>query len=469
VELGRLGAFVGLLVFAVAAAPSAAGQLETRSNTPFLGQGWSAAVGDFNGDGKLDVAVVLLSSTNNIAILLGNGDGTFRQPTYYSVGDAPPSIVTTASLRNDGRLDLVVGESLASNFYVLLGNGDGTFEPAAAYATQEAPIVLGAADFNNDGAPDIWVVSGDLVEILLNNGNGTFGAPILTTVATSAFSAAVGDFNNDGNLDIVLGEAFGTVSQIQVLLGNGNGTFRDGTIYATDGLASKIVADQFVSGSQNVDLAVAAGGLQFFFGNGDGTFRRGHVNDRSGGLDIIEADFNGDGIPDLISTTGPSSNFVAVALGNGDGTFQPNVSFPLGDECVNPAVGDFNGDGMIDVAVPDYYPGSAVITLLNTGVVDFSPTKPLNFGNHAIGTTSAPLEVMLINTGTKALSIGSVNVTGEFKLNSTNCRRQLAAGGKCSISVVFTPQSKGSQSGTISIDDSASSKPQVVELSGTGK
>jgi len=460
-------------VFLAASCGLGFAQLETRASMPVTAEAWALGVGDFNGDGALDVAAITVYSTNHLAIMIGNGDGTFGKPTYYTVGSEPPNSVAVADLRNNGKLDLVIGESLTDSVYVLLGNGDGTFQQAVPYATLGRPFLAGVGDFNNDGKPDIWALTNEYrscgcIEVLLGNGDGTFGAPILTLLATSAFAAASGDFNGDGKLDIVASETFGD-SQLEVMLGNGDGTFRRGETYHIDDYAT-IAVGQFVTGSKNLDLALAepeVGEIAILLGNGEGSFRQGQVIPGSFPAGISTADFNGDGKPDLVTVAGLDLNQVVTYLGNGDGTFQPGVSFPLGNECVFPATGDFNGDHKIDVVVPNNI-GDSVITLLNTGVVAFSPTTPMAFGKQAVGATSAPQTVTLTNTGSATLKISGITVTGQFKMSSTTCHSQVAPAASCSISVTFSPQSQGAKSGLISITDNASSKPQVIELSGTG-
>jgi hypothetical protein len=157
-----------------------------------------------------------------------------------------------------------------------------------------------------------------------------------------------------------------------------------------------------------------------------------------------------------------------VLKGNGDGTFQAGVFYPVGtgEGGQYIAAGDFNRDGKPDLLVLDSVGGN-IITLLNTGVVSFSPTTPLNFKKQAIGTTSPPQTVTLTNAGAKALRIASMKASPEFNLTST-CGTSVAPAGTCTISATFSPTQKGAKQGTISIIDSASSKPQVIELLGTG-
>ncbi len=113
------------------------------------------------------------------------------------------------------------------------------------------------------------------------------------------------------------------------------------------------------------------------------------------------------------------------------------------------------------------YLGNSVVTLLNTGAVTFSPTTPLNFKKQAAGTTSQPQKVKLTNTGKTELKISAMKATGQFGMSST-CGESVAAGATCTISVTFSPKTQGVTSGTVMIEDSASSKPQVIELAGTG-
>ena len=155
-------------------------------------------------------------------------------------------------------------------------------------------------------------------------------------------------------------------------------------------------------------------------------------------------------------------------VGNGDGTFQPSVIYPTGAEARFVAAADFNGDRQQDLVVGDYLYGDLTV-LLNTGVVSLSPTTPLTFPSQLIDTTSVARSITLTNAGTTALSISSISVKGQFHLsNSTTCAGSVAPRANCIIAVAFKPQTMGGNSGTVSIIDSASTKPQVIELSGQG-
>jgi hypothetical protein len=460
---------------------TASAQFETRGSFSVLPSvaPYAVAVGDFNHDGKLDLAVVSdLSNTGDstkVQVLLGNGDGTFKAAVSYTVGSIPSS-VATADLNKDGNLDLVVANANSNTVSVLLGNGDGTFQPAMTFATPQDPIFVTVADFNGDGKLDLVTVNlsdltgyCDCVAVFLGNGDGTFQEPpIITTPPLPAFALGVGRFNSDSKLDLVVAEEFGGTNQIQVLLGNGDGTFQLGSIYP-DGAGASAIAVADFNGDHKLDLAVAESGgmgIGVFLGNGDGTFNpRVDYRATSPPLWVAAADFNGDGKKDLVAANFFNPSGVTTLTGNGDGTFQPGVYYADGgfDDFVG--VGDFNGDHKTDIVVLDFNGGA--IVLLNTGVVSFSPNTPLAFGDQVIGTTSVPLAVNLTNTGQTALTISSMTASSPFAVSST-CGTSVAPGANCNLNVTFSPSSKGTKSGTVSIRDSASSKPQVIELSGAG-
>ena len=130
------------------------------------------------------------------------------------------------------------------------------------------------------------------------------------------------------------------------------------------------------------------------------------------------------------------------------------------------AAGDFNGDHLPDVLASDTLVDRLPV-LLNTGTVSFSPTTPIHFFNRTVGTTSLPQTVTLTNTAQTALTISSMKATGQFGMTST-CGAKVAPQANCSFSVRFSPKTKGIQYGAVTINNSASSKPMLIELSGTG-
>jgi hypothetical protein len=460
------------------------GQFEVRSffelSDVFV---FSVVVGDFNRDGILDLAVVnsLPFGGGMVQVMLGNGDGTFRAGDTYNADIG--FYGAAASLRDNGILDLVFGGGMNS-FYVMLGNGDGTFQPAVAYPASAESTMIALGKFTGSGNVDIanleWSSSQGVVcncvEVLPGNGDGTFGASIATMTVPydiDGTAIAAGDFNNDGKLDLAVGGQFFSTSKVDILLGNGDGTFTADNYYTVAGVPDNIVTGHFTNDKAKLDLAVAsAGEIYVLLGNGDGTFQ-GPAVYGEGASWVAAEDLNGDGNTDL-ATAGsgsldpPYTPGVRVLYGNGDGTFRIGPFYPTAGKNDNfyVATGDFNNDGKPDLVAVNNF-SEQVITLLSTGAVVFSPTSPLNFKDQSEGTTSKPKTVTLTNTGTTELKIQSMKASPEFSMTST-CGSRVAPGAQCTISATFSPTKKGSAQGMITIIDNASSKTQVIELLGTG-
>src|SRR6266446_3223016 len=182
-----------------------------------------AVAADFNGDGKVDLAVA--TGNNTVSILIGNGTGNFPTHVQYAVPGDPVAIVS-GDFNGDGKVDVVTADQFQSEISVLLGNGDGTFKAHAEYATGTKPVALAAGDFNGDGHLDVVVVDNNAsqVSVLLGNGDGTFKTHKEYKTGVGPSGVAVGDFNGDGKLDLVV--ANNNDNTVSILLGNGDGTFQ---------------------------------------------------------------------------------------------------------------------------------------------------------------------------------------------------------------------------------------------------
>jgi hypothetical protein len=337
----------------------------------------SVIVADFNGDSRPDLAVGV---DGQVSVLLGNGDGTFQSHADTVIPSGSGfAFLSAGDFNGDGKIDLAV---LDSELAILLGNGDGTFVPLATYALPAVAVT--SADLNGDGKLDLVIANqtADSVSVLLGNGDGTFQPPTDYGTASQPSAITVGDFNRDGRLDLAVADA--NAASVSVLLGLARGSFVGHTDYPT-GSGSIFVTSADLNGDGKLDLAVAnqaADSVSILLGNGDGRFQSarsfstGHLP-----IWVVAGDFNGDGKMDLVvvneSCAGGPCNpgSVSVLLGNGDGTFQPHVDYPLNLDPVALAIGDFNGDGKVDLAVVNFGQGAGntVSILLGNGDGTFRP------------------------------------------------------------------------------------------------
>ena len=453
------------------------------SSTSVAAPPFPAVVGDFNGDGKLDLAV---GTSTGVSVVLGNGDGTFRSHMDDPLGFNPQRL-SAGDFNGDGKLDLAV--TGPSGVTVLLGNGDGTFRPPSNYSTGAVStgFAISMGDFNQDGKLDLAVSNcnglycGQIsVSVLLGNGDGTFGAPIQYGLTGSLpNSVTVGDFNLDDKLDMAVTsctDRYCTAGSVAILLGNGDGTFHSPVTFPTHGGPQTAIVADF-NGDGKLDLTVANQNLgvanenptsvSVFLGKGDGTFLPSldfPVGSNTSPQSMVAGDFNGDGNLDLGVFTGGFN--VAILLGNGNGTFRAPIFSPnLSDRPSTVVAGDFNGDGRLDLAgtVPTT---NSVAVLLQTSTVTLTPAS-LTFPNTAVGSTSQAQSVTLDNNTSSPLEISGVAVTGPFS-SASGCGTSLAAFTSCAVSIIFKPMATGALVGALTITDSAAGSPASISLNGTG-
>ena len=427
----------------------------------------SLVTGDFNRDHEVDLAVPNPNS-NNVSILLGNGDGTFRPAVDYSVGQSPV-VAAVGDFNRDGKLDLVVANNVSNNVSLLLGNGDGSFQTAVEHGAGQNPSAVAVGDFNRDGKLDAVVTDSgsNKVTVLLGNGAGSFQSAIAYGVGQNPVSVAVGDFNRDGKLDLVV--ANHDSNNVSVRLGNGDGTFRAPVNHGgTPNAASAAVADFNRDGKLDVVVTNSLGfNVAVLLGNGDGSFQSPATYSTGYEPILAVGDLNGDGKLDFaIADVGDGT--VTTLLGNGNGGFQGTVSYTVPAGVLSVALGDFNGDGKLDLAAPDGGPGFSILlqrqplagpnaTLSGTSML-FVCRNVINAGCQCITKRTLTLS----NYGNQTLNIDGITITGPFS-QGNNCGTSLKPGRFCTISVTWLGQVSGS--GTLSVRDNASGSPQMVSLS----
>ncbi len=390
---------------------------------------------DFNGDGKLDLAVA--TGNNTVSVLLGNGTGAFPTHTQFAVPGNPVAIIH-GDFNGDGKMDVATADQYGSEISILLGGGDGTFQAHQEFATAAEPVALATADLNGDGILDIVVacLNANKVSVLIGKGDGTFKPHVDYTTGSGPSGVVIGDFNGDGKLDLaVANNGDGTIS---ILIGNGDGTFQAGVPYTTAVNPNSIVTGDF-NGDGSLDIAVGTSNksVSVLLGNGNGTFQN-HKEYTVGANTVALAvgDMASSGKLSLI-TANYTDNTVSVLVGNGDGTFKSQSVFSTAAGPAGVTVGDFNNNGKLDIAAVNTG-GNNVSVQLDTAVV-LSPTL-LPFGTVTSGFPTAAKTITWKNNGTTSYTRGTQTCVGaycsDFTLTST-CGATLAAGASCVDSVVF--------------------------------
>lgn len=335
-----VGAFGILSVFL----NDGAGVFPSRTMYPVIGA-TDITTGDFNNDGKLDIASVNQLTTGTVTVLLGTGTGSFGSPIVSSSGGGSPRYISPGDFNNDGKLDLAVSNTFDTagperNIAILLGNGMGSF---TVISNNPPTNMLRAADLNSDGKTDVLAAGNPSLTLRSGNGMGGLAAPVSLNSGLP-LHLTVADFNHDGKPDIAAMILIGGF-EVEVLLGNGNGTFGASTIYPVGGDSSSFIEHGDVNGDGHLDLIVNKLGIPPFsfgrifvlLGTGTGSFNQAptYFFDMREAHRIAVADLNGDGRADVV-TSNLSGGYFSVLLST----------------CLTPTPRyDFDGDGKSDISV----------------------------------------------------------------------------------------------------------------------
>ncbi len=313
--------------------------------------------GDFNGDGKADVAVIN-AVASSVSVAFGNGDGSFQAAVNYPVGPLA-SWMTAADFNGDGKLDLAVVSGPLGKMTVLLNDGAGGFAAASGPMTVGVGAIhVAAGDFNGDGHMDLALTNGTngTVTILSGTGTGAFQITATYPVGRGPGGLTVADMDGDGMPDLIVWNT--KDNSISVLRNDGSGSFLAAATYAAGKAPSGAGVGDF-NGDGFADVAIsnfANGTVSVLLNDGKGkllapaTYATGN-NPTS----VMAVDLNGDGVLDL-AVTNEGSNSLGVLLGRGDGTFGAQVATALPSQPYLAAVSDFNGDGRMDLAITSYTP-----------------------------------------------------------------------------------------------------------------
>jgi Bacterial Ig-like domain (group 3)/FG-GAP-like repeat/FG-GAP repeat len=518
----------------------------------YSGGYWAHAIAaeDLNGDGHPDLVVANFSANGNggdgaLGVLLGNGDGTFKPPVTYDSGGLTAASVVIADVNGDGKPDLVVSNNCNAPctthgvVAVLLGNGDGTFKKAMKYSAGLSPTSVVVVDVNGDGKPDAVVAdscanskcASGAVDVLLGKGTGIFQKAVpYNSGGAYPNIVTVADLRGNGKLDLVVGNGCSTGTNcspdgvVGVLLGNGDGTFQEAVTYDSGGPGAYSVAVADVNSDGIPDVIVGNGGnLGVLLGNGDGSFQAAVTLDVNyTATSVALADLTGNGLHDVVISNNAGSNIgvlingaatrtaTATSLGSSlnpsaiglpvtftaqvttQGTSTPTGKVAFYDGATKIATSTLNGSAVATFTTSKLAVGSHNMTAVYSGDSNLAPSNSntvnqvmqagggvvfspnsLNFGTQIYGSVIGPYTAYMTNTGTKAVKIASIQIVVLVGPNggysqTNNCGTSLKAGASCAFNVTFTVSEIGEQDSAVSVTDNAPNSPQLLYLYGEG-
>jgi hypothetical protein len=465
-------------------------------------------VADVNGDAKPDL--IVSNADGNLSVLLGKGNGTFNPavvtPVPSESGTPGPPAIATGDFNHDGKLDVALTNYVGSTVEILFGDGDGMFQPAVATAGLQYPQAIVPGDFNKDGKTDLAVASGangGEVGIFLNNGNGTFSGPNIFAYipagyggGTSPSNIKTADVNGDGVPDLLVTLNATHVNAtcgyfpdcleanlgLVVMLGDGNGglavtpggpflvggsspgwvTVGD---FDNDGMPDAAVLNNWVGYTEvtmllNRTLPVSVSPISI-------TYASRAVGTSNSQTVVVTND---------LSSTLSISSITLAGADPADFSFKSacGTSLKTGAHCTitvtfKPTVGGIRTASLV---IADNAPGgSQTVQLSGEGLAMQVSPASLKFGTVTVGQTSPPQNVTVTNISSAVVNITGIMITGAAAADysqSNNCGASLGAGQSCTVTVRFTPSKTGARNASLQVNDNGGGSPQKVSLSGTG-
>ncbi|MDT7042140.1 FG-GAP-like repeat-containing protein [Candidatus Nitronereus thalassa] len=449
-------------------------------------------VGDFNTDGWQDIATVN-SGSDDVTMLFGNGNGTFRSGISFGVGRSP-MFLTSGEFNQDGKLDLIVAETGSDGILVLFGKGNGFFEPPVFYPSGKGPTFVSVGDVDGDGDADVVATNSGRfgnyppysLSVMLNDGQGRLSAAKQYEVQDQhglfPTGVSIADLDGDGLPELTV-----TWSQpswrtpngmVSVLKNQGQGDFvRSQDIEVGFTLSAVTQVDLDADG--HLDLIAASlftDSLKVLLQEAPGKYTKpANLDVGFSPMSLAFHDLNADGNWDLIASN-RASNSASIFLGRGDGSFQSAGHFAVGATPTSVGVEDFNGDGLPDVVTTNgdsddvsvLLSGKAMIPSINLS------TDAVQFASTVLSSDESEKLLTVSNVGLGALKIYDVVLEGpdsqSFSIQDGACSGMtLATGNLCSLHIRFAGSESRPHHAQLTIWDNAPGGPRIVSLSGEVK
>ena len=471
----------------------------TYTPTPSIPVGRSPqaiTAGDFNRDGWWDIATVN-GTSDDVSVLLGNGNGTFQSAVSFGVGKIPLALIAE-DMDGDGLLDLVVALSGSDQVVVLKGEGTGLFQKLSSQGAGKGTTFLASRDINGDGWSDVVAVNSGRfgyyppfnLAVLLNDGKGGLQAPVTyeNEGRDGMFPTGVviEDMTGDGKPDLIV-----TWSQpswrspnglVSMLKNTGDGNF---VIYKElkPGFMLSAIQGADLNHDGLVDLAVTSlfsDTVRILLQRAGGTFTElDPIKVGFAPVGVNFGDFDGDHELDLV-VVNRDSNSLSLLLGNGEGLFASAGHFGVGATPAAVVAQDFDQDQFPDLATPNTNADSVSVLLSGGGAIPLPSmsTDALVFeieSDHNTPAPSSPQQmVRLSNIGLGLLRVVDIAISGTgagaFSMAENTCTDvTLHTGDSCTLQVAFTAKSQGTHHATLTIQDNGNGSPRLVVLKGIVK